>query len=287
MKRVIILLAGLILLMLSACQITPHQENDTKKIENNLAAVEDHSSIETPSELIDEKGSKKQDHSSIEAPPELTYEKGPKKQDHSSIETPQKLTDVKIPKKQNQWNLLLANGEFPLPEDFRVPALKQLSTGHMVDSRIYEDLQHMLVDAKAAGVSPIICSAYRSVDRQTTLFNQRVAREIDSGKNEENAVAATAMVIAVPGTSEHHTGLAVDIVDINYQLLNEEQENTPAQKWLMVNSYKYGFILRYPKDKVDITGIVYEPWHYRYVGKDVAKAIFERRITLEEYLDAH
>lgn len=248
MKRVIILLmAGIIILMLSACQITPHQENAIKKNENN------------PTNL----------------------------KDVSSMETPQEITDEKVSKKQNQWNLLLTNGEYPLSEDFRVPELKQLNNSHMVDSRIYEDLQHMIDDAKASGVSPIICSSYRSVDRQTTLFNQRVAREIDSGKNEEKAVAATAMVIAVPGTSEHHTGLAVDIVDMNYQLLNEEQEKTPAQKWLMANSYKYGFILRYPKDKVDITGIVYEPWHYRYVGKEVAKEINERGITLEEYLDVH
>ena len=90
--------------------------------------------------------------------------------------------------------------------------------------------------------------------------------------------------MAVPGTSEHQTGLAVDIVDMNYQLLDEKQEDTAVQKWLIKNSYKYGFILRYPSDKSEITGINYEPWHYRYVGKDVAKEVYEQGVCFEEYL---
>ena len=90
--------------------------------------------------------------------------------------------------------------------------------------------------------------------------------------------------MAVPGTSEHQLGLAVDIVDTANQHLDESQETTDVQKWLLQNSWKYGFILRYPSDKSDITGIIYEPWHYRYVGKDAAKAIYEEGICLEEYV---
>ena len=92
--------------------------------------------------------------------------------------------------------------------------------------------------------------------------------------------------MAVPGTSEHQLGLALDIVDVANQVLDERQENTEVQKWLMKNSWKYGFILRYPTDKSDITGISYEPWHYRYVGKEAAKEIYEAGICLEEYLNA-
>ena len=246
MKRALVLLLGLICLMSSACGIIPYQEGDINKKDENKPAD-----------------------------PKVV----------SPMETSQEWTEKKVPQKQDQWNLLLVKKEYPLPEDFSVPELKQLKSGHMVDSRIYEDLQNMLDDAKAAGVSPIICSAYRSVERQTSLFNERVGKEKDLGKTEEEAAIAAAMVIAVPGTSEHNTGLAVDIVDIDYQLLNEEQENTPAQKWLMANSYKYGFILRYPKNKVEITGVIYEPWHYRYVGQETAKKITEQGITLEEYLN--
>ena len=91
-------------------------------------------------------------------------------------------------------------------------------------------------------------------------------------------------MIAVPGTSEHEIGLAVDIVDVNYQLLDDEQENTGTQQWLMKNCWKYGFILRYPQNKKDITGVIYEPWHYRYVGRKNAKKIMKQGLCLEEYL---
>ena len=104
-----------------------------------------------------------------------------------------------------------------------------------------------------------------------------------SPRDIERALDA-AKAVAIPGTSEHQLGLAVDIVDANMQDLTDEQENTATQKWLMANSWRYGFIHRYPNDKTDITGIIYEPWHYRYVGKDAAQDIFNRDITLEEYL---
>ena len=88
--------------------------------------------------------------------------------------------------------------------------------------------------------------------------------------------------MAVPGTSEHQLGLAVDIVDVNQQVLEEEQEDTPTQQWLLANSWKYGFILRYPENKSSITGITYEPWHYRYVGRQAAQEIYSQGICLEE-----
>lgn len=91
-------------------------------------------------------------------------------------------------------------------------------------------------------------------------------------------------VVAVPGTSEHQLGLAVDIVDTNYQILDEAQENTAVQKWLMEHSWEYGFILRYPSDKGHITGIIYEPWHYRYVGREAAREMYEQGLCMEEYV---
>ena len=96
--------------------------------------------------------------------------------------------------------------------------------------------------------------------------------------------AEAARWVAQPGTSEHQTGLALDIVAAGYQILDEEQEDTAEQKWLMENSWKYGFILRYPSEKSDITGIGYEPWHYRYVGKAAAADIYRTGVCLEEYL---
>ena len=137
---------------------------------------------------------------------------------------------------------------------------------------------------KAAGYSPFLCSAYRTQETQQQLYDNKVQRLINSGMGEEEAKVEAAKAVAIPGTSEHQLGLAVDIVDANMQDLTDEQENTATQKWLMANSWRYGFIHRYPNDKTDITGIIYEPWHYRYVGKDAAQDIFNRDITLEEYL---
>lgn len=108
---------------------------------------------------------------------------------------------------------------------------------------------------------------------------------MDQGYGLEDAKAKAGRQVAVPGTSEHQLGLAVDIVDVSYQLLDTNQENTDVQKWLLENSWRYGFILRYPTDKTDVTGIVYEPWHYRYVSKEYAKEIYEKGVCLEQYLE--
>ena len=125
---------------------------------------------------------------------------------------------------------------------------------------------------------------YRAQETQQSLYDNKVQRLISSGMSEDEAKAEAAKAVAIPGTSEHQLGLAVDLVDANMQDLTSAQESTETQKWLMANSWRYGFIHRYPNGKTDITGIIYEPWHYRYVGKDAAQEIFNRDITLEEYL---
>lgn len=186
--------------------------------------------------------------------------------------------------KDTPWYLILANPWHKLPEDFSVKTV-ELKNGHSIDERAYNDLQNMMNDAKNEGLSPIICSSYRTVKYQIDLYNNQIEEYIQQGYTKEEAKEMTENWIAVPGTSEHHTGLALDIVSLDYQILDEKQEDTPEQQWLLKNSYKYGFILRYPKDKTDITGISYEPWHYRYVGKEAAKEIFEQKICLEEYLE--
>lgn len=185
---------------------------------------------------------------------------------------------------RTRWNLLLVNPDTPLPENYEIN-VKQLNNGQAVDERCYDDLQSMMNDCRAAGLNPVICSSYRTREKQQMLFDNQVEKWRNNGYSENEAIAQAGKLVAVPGTSEHQLGLALDIVDISYQLLEEEQENTPVQKWLMENSWKYGFILRYPKDKTGITKISYEPWHYRYVGKKAAKEIFDAKICLEEYLE--
>lgn len=185
----------------------------------------------------------------------------------------------------SDWNLLLVNPWNKIPDDFSVE-LTQLKNGHAIDKRAYPDLQDMMDAMRAEGLSPLICSSYRTNEKQKTLYNNQVSKYLAKGYSQTAAETEAGKWIAVPGTSEHQTGLAVDIVDMNYQLLDEKQEDTAVQKWLMKNSYKYGFILRYPSDKSEITGINYEPWHYRYVGQEAAKEIYEQGICFEEYLDS-
>lgn len=199
--------------------------------------------------------------------------------DSESISNPEEPTD-----KTSDWNLILVNPWNRIPEDLTVE-LTQLENGQAIDKRVYNDLQAMMDAARDEGLSPLICSSYRTNEKQQTLYNNEVKRNLAKGYTQKDAETEAGKWVAVPGTSEHQTGLAVDIVDLNYQILDEGQEKTPVQKWLMENSYKYGFILRYPNDKSNITGINYEPWHYRYVGKKAAKEIYEKGICLEEYLE--
>ena len=184
---------------------------------------------------------------------------------------------------ETEWNLWLVNAAHPLPEDFEAPELTQLRNRQAIDKRAYPALQQMMDDARGAGLQPLICSSYRTRDTQTRLFQNKTDA---LGKQGYSREARGAQWVARPGTSEHEAGLAVDIVDTNYQILDERQEQTPVQQWLMAHCADYGFILRYPPDKSDLTGIGYEPWHYRYVGQEAAKEITEQGICLEEYLGA-
>lgn len=183
-----------------------------------------------------------------------------------------------------EWNMILINGDHPLSQDFQVPELTQLRNGHAIDKRAYPELQAMMDAARAAGFQPIICSSYRTWEKQEELFERKVQSYIAEGYGRSEAEDKAAYWVARPGTSEHQAALAVDIVDKEYQLLDEAQEERPVQQWLMSHCAEYGFILRYPTAKSSLTGVGYEPWHYRYVGKEAAKAIMDAGICLEEYL---
>ena len=187
---------------------------------------------------------------------------------------------------QDDWRLILVNPWNKLPEGHTVETTS-LINGEQVDSRCYNDLTRMLSDCAAVrGCSPIVCSSYRPHEKQVALFEAQIKSEMASGKSREEAEEAAGTVVAVPGTSEHELGLAVDICDEKYQNLDDAQEDTPTQQWLMQHCWEYGFILRYPPEKQQITGIIYEPWHYRYVGLEAAKAMQQSGQCLEEYLQA-
>lgn len=175
----------------------------------------------------------------------------------------------------NPWNYV--------PSDYEVT----LTTydGYKMAQEVKAPLKQMLADCKEAGFEAVVVSAYRTHSYQKGLFERRIERFMNQGYNRIEATIEAAKRVAVPGTSEHELGLALDITDKDYQNLNSEQEKKPAQIWIMNNSWKYGFTLRYPNDKSEITGIIYEPWHYRYVGVELATELHELGMCLEEYFE--
>lgn len=180
---------------------------------------------------------------------------------------------------ETDWELILVNRSNPIPKGYDVK-LTQLRNNQSVDSRIYPSLQKMFDDMRAAGLTPVISSSYRTAEKQQSLLDEKIADYQKEGHSDKEAEKLAKAWVAVPGTSEHQLGMAVDITSTD----RNSQNPSIIWEWLMKNSYKYGFILRYPENKEEITNTIYEPWHYRYVGKTAAKEIYERQICLEEYL---
>lgn len=191
---------------------------------------------------------------------------------------------VQISDDSGEWNLRLVSAAYMLPDDFS-PTLSTISMdyardkGMKFDSRAIDALESMCAAAKQDGVSLMVISAYRSFTTQQTLYNRKVNYYLEQGYDDDEAGDLAATVVARPKTSEHNLGLAVDLNSVE-----EDFDQTAAFDWLQIHCASYGFILRYPKEKQDITGVIYEPWHYRYVGVSAAEQITKKGITLEEYL---
>lgn len=178
-----------------------------------------------------------------------------------------------------EWNLIIVNRWNELPEDYGVE-LTELSNGQTVDSRIYPYLQEMFDAARAEGIYPIVREGYRTAEEQQEILDEKIQIYINQGYSQSRAERTAKEWVALPGTSEHQLGIAVDINADKSKCSNEE-----VYTWLAENAYKYGFVLRYPMGKQEITGTSYEPWHYRYVGEEAALEIYEQGICLEEYYE--
>jgi D-alanyl-D-alanine carboxypeptidase len=180
-------------------------------------------------------------------------------------------------KQENEdWMLRLANKTHPVGE-YAPPELVTLKNGTQVDVRMYPALQKMYDDMRAQGLQPMTREAYRTYAAQQDIMESRIRQHRNEGKSPAEAKRLAEMYVALPGTSEHQLGLAVDIN-------SEDGNNWNVYNWLAVHAHEYGFILRYPQGKEEITGFQYEAWHYRYVGKTAAEAMYKSGKTLEEYL---
>ena len=177
------------------------------------------------------------------------------------------------------WMLLLVNSSNAIPDGYAPTELTELSNGQSVDKRIYPSLQSMFDDARAQGVYPVVSSGYRTAKQQQSEMDDKIQEYIDDGKSEDEARALAATYVAQVGYSEHEAGLAIDIV----AKANKSDDDT-VWAWMKAHCAEYGFILRYPEGKEGVTGMSYEPWHFRYVGVEAAQKIMGAGITLEEYL---
>lgn len=184
-------------------------------------------------------------------------------------------TDMSVPIER-----LLLNRKYKLPDGY-VPKLAEAvkGSGVKLDYRVAPHYQEMYNAAKKDGITLTPVSGYRSYQRQKNNFDNEIKSQMSKGMNKVDATIKASQIRLLPGTSEHNAGLAMDICSLSTSF-----ENTKEFRWLQAHAHEYGFIMRYPKDKTNVTKITYEPWHYRYVGKDIAKQLKSSGQVLEEYL---
>lgn len=244
------------LLLLSACTTTENQSDDPAS-----------SPADAPSENVQEEAENNEEEISEEE---------------------QLLSDLPENASPEDWNLILVNPWEPLPEDYN-PELVEAENEQQINARIEDAWNDWNEAALAADHRLFLASGYRSVARQETNFNAQMNEYLNEGLSEAEATERTKEYLTEPGHSEHHTGLALDLVDEEWIVagngLEQAYETQASQQWLVDTMTDYGFILRYPEGKEEITGIQYEPWHFRYVGVENAQFMEEHQLVLEEYIE--
>ena len=186
----------------------------------------------------------------------------------------------------SDWRLTLINKQHPIPDEYDFK-LGTFTSGMRCDERVIEDLLLMMQAAKRDGLNLVVRSPYRTSDHQEDNFNGRIKSYMKQGLSYMEAYKVTSRVITVPVCSEHEVGLALDITSDSYIPLLQGFADTKEGEWLEEHSHEYGFILRYPSGKEYITGIEYEPWHFRYVGREAAAVMKTEDLCLEEFWDKY
>lgn len=260
-KRIVRIIFGLILLVAFAVCSYMGFMAAPKSMELNKAPVESAAPVETPAPSA--------------APEETPLVSEEPVESEAPEETPEPVNSDLPQIDITSWEYILANLDNPIGD--YTPTTETLE-GQPLDSRIIEPMKEFVAAARAEGLSVYLSSGYRDYATQQYLYNRKVGQY-----GEE--VAKT--IVAPPGTSEHQTGLACDITDRYYEVKDSSLENTAMYQWMSQHCQEYGFIVRYPKDKEDVTGIIYEPWHFRYVGVEHALIMRDENLCLEEYLEKY
>ena len=263
-----VILAALMILTSACSKEEPEHVDPPKENTIVLTPVEPESPESVPEEIPNENPAESSEPETPEVP--------------SEPETPQ------IPQPEDKSLLILVNPWNHIPEDYTLE-FENVQGNYRLNIKAAESAKNLVAAAKEAGFNMLLCSGYRTVERSAQLYANKVKDFISYGYSEADAKVEAAKWVAPPGTSEHHTGLAMDLVSSDYwgyySDLEHDYEKFDSFKWMYEHCAEFGFILRFPKDKQDITGITYEPWHYRYVGVEAAAYIMENGLCLEEYLE--
>lgn len=205
-----------------------------------------------------------------------------------TVSTQAATTEESKPKKKRKDLPLLVNKKHAVPEGY-TPVLHRLPNGIEVAEEIYEALTAMWQDCEAANVGHklAVVSGYRNEEKQQWLLDEEIKKNRRAGMNEVEAEEDALRSVSPSGYSEHETGLCVDILAADYQYMDEKQEDCPVNEWLQAHCTEYGFVVRYPQNKEDVTGFMYESWHFRYVGREIAEQMSEEGLTLEEYIEEY
>ena len=269
-KSIVTAAAGIVAVVLLALLVLRFHAGQKKLLEQVDA--------EQAQQMADLTSAQTQSDSSVQAE-EPTQETEPEQEPEADSDPYADRPDIDI----TQWPYLLVNTDHLLDSSY-APEMASLDGGHKFDARAADALKEFIAGARAEGLSVYVVSTYRAYETQKYLFDRKLNEKLASGLGQNEAYAAAARIVAIPGTSEHQTGLSADITDQHYEYMNESLEDTALFQWMQAHCAEYGFIVRFPKDKQDITGIMYEPWHFRYVGQDAAKYIMDNGLCLEEFV---
>ena len=285
LKYILLILALLLLAVFGTFQLVNKKQSSLKEqsttAETSLQTTEAPTAPSDPS--IFDSTSQVTDESTTEAPTEpsgsepVTVPSAPQTEQVTNPETGRIVVDVN----DSNWQLVVVNGTREFPSTYE-PELDQIfDTGKYLDARVTPHYEEMYTAAKQDGIILTPYSAYRSYERQKNNYNHLTETYMsDYHLSREEAAKKAATVILPPGTSEHNLGLCMDVCNVYDSFVNQKEYT-----WLTENAYRFGFILRYPKGKEDVTGIVFEPWHWRYVGVEWAKQIQDSGLCLEEFLE--
>jgi len=286
---VVLCLCGLIFIVWAIIKGMKPEKQDTDKtnLHNSSVVVSETSSADDLESAIFPVSSSSSQEGSSSKP--ITSSSAASSRHAASSSKSSAVNSQSTSQPSGDWQLILVNKSHSLSSSFSV---KTSSVGTLeIDSRILKDYNAMIAAAKADGIPLKIISGYRTNAFQTSNFNRQVNKYINQGYSSEDAKTEAAKYVAPPGMSEHQTGLAVDLISPDWYSYNSSLtgkfDQTKQFKWLYANCAKYGFILRYPSDKEDITLYSYEPWHYRYVGVEHATKIMAQGLCLEEYVDGN